>query len=558
MNGKRLLRLAHFAVLAGTSACSSPTAGGAAGAGNVGAGGAANGGTAPGNGGSAPSTGGLNGSGGTSNGGPSAGASNASAGSGAANGDNTGGASAGGAPPSGSAGQGTAGGPVVDEPQVVTSANNAWWKKGTLTEMASATADVTVNDASAQQTWEGFGGAFNEAGWIYMASLSASDRAMVMQLLFGVDGAHFTFGRIPIGASDYSFVDASKNKQAGRYTLNETAGDNEMKNFSIERDKKNLIPFVQAALAIRPDLHLWASPWTPPTWMKSPAKFDGGAMKSDDATLQAFALYLAKFVQEYGKLGMKVEAVAPQNEPNFEQGYPSAHWDASTYVKFVRDYMGPTFMSMNVGANIVLGTMSNGDADPGIVSAMTADSKAMGFVKAFGYQWGMQGKNSASKSVSFWQTEHKCGNYPWQGGKGPPAPNDMAYATESWGLIKAWITQDKVNAYSSWNMVLDPAGDGNDTTRQWYQNALLVVNNGKLVITPTYYVFRHLSQFVDSGAKVVATSGGDAIAFKNPDGTIVAVVYNSGAAKMFTVAVGSKKMQFDMPSNGWATVNYKP
>jgi len=461
--------------------------------------------------------------------------------------------------PSAGAGQGTAGGgTVVDEPQVVTSSNNAWWKKGTLTEMASATADVTVNDASPQQTWEGFGGAFNEAGWIYMASLNESDRAMVMQLLFGVDGAHFTFGRIPIGASDYSFVDAKKDKQAGRYTLNETAGDNEMKSFSIERDKKNLIPFVQAALAIRPDLRLWASPWTPPTWMKSPAKFDGGAMKSDAATLQAFALYLAKFVQEYGKLGMKVEAVAPQNEPNFEQGYPSAHWDASTYVKFVRDYMGPTFTSMNVGANIVLGTMSNGDADPGIVSAMSADSKAMGFVKALGYQWGMQGKSNPAKSLSFWQTEHKCGNYPWMGGKGPPAPNDMAYATESWGLIKAWITTDKVNAYSAWNMVLDPNGDGNDTSRNWYQNSLLVVNNGKLVITPTYYVFRHLSQFVDPGAKVVGTSGGDAIAFKNPDGTIVAVIYNSGGGKMFTVAVGGKKVQFDMPGSGWATVNYKP
>jgi len=446
----------------------------------------------------------------------------------------------------------------VNEPQVVTSANDAWWKTGTLTEMSSATADVTVNDTSAQQTWEGFGGAFNEAGWIFMAKLSESDRAMAMKLLFGVDGAHFTFGRIPIGASDYSFVDASKDKQAGRYTLDETAGDNEMKSFSLERDKKNLIPFVQAALALRPDLRLWASPWTPPTWMKTPAKFDGGTMKSDATTLQAFALYLAKFVQEYGKLGMKVEAVAPQNEPNFEQGYPSAHWDSATYVKFVRDYMGPTFMSMNVNASIVLGTMSNGDSDPGIVSAMAADSKAMGFVKALGYQWGMQGKSNPAKSLSFWQTEHKCGNYPWMGGKGPPAPNDMAYATESWGLIKAWITTDKVNAYSAWNMVLDPAGDGNDGTRAWYQNALLVVNNGKLVITPTYYVFRHLSQFVDPGAKVVGTTGGDAIAFKNPDGTIVAALYNSGAAKKFTVAVGGKKMQFDMPGSGWATVNYKP
>lgn len=555
MNGSKLLRFAYLALLAGTSACSSSTPAGPGGSGGV----TSSGGAPPGNGGSAPSAGSFSAGGAPSGGaGPSSGGSNPSAGSTASAGDNTGGSSTGGAGPSGGAGQGTAGGTVVAEPQVVTSANNAWWKTGTLAEMSSATADVTVNDASAQQTWEGFGGAFNEAGWIYMASLSAADRAMVMQLLFGVDGAHFVFGRIPIGASDYSFVDASKNKQAGRYTLNETAGDNEMTNFSLERDKKNLIPFVQAALAIRPDLRLWASPWTPPTWMKSPAKFDGGTMKSDDATLQGFALYLAKFVQEYGKLGMKVEAVAPQNEPNFEQGYPSAHWDSGTYVKFVRDFMGPTFMTMNVGASIVLGTMSNGDSDPGIASAMTADAKAMTFVKAVGYQWGMQGKANNAKSLSFWQTEHKCGNYPWMGGKGPPAPNDMAYATESWGLIKAWITTDKVNAYSAWNMVLDPAGDGNDGTRAWYQNALLVVNNGKLVITPTYYVFRHLSQFVDPGAKVVGTTGGDAIAFKNPDGTIVAALYNSGAAKKYTVAVGGKKMQFDMPGSGWATVNYKP
>ena len=50
-------------------------------------------------------------------------------------------------------------------------------------------------------------------------------------------------------------------------------------------------------------------------------------------------------------------------------------------------------------------------------------------------------------------------------------------------------------------------------------------------MTPAYHVFRHLSPFVDPGANVIGTSGGDALAFKNPDGTIVAVLYNSGAAK---------------------------
>ncbi|XYI03957.1 glycoside hydrolase family 30 beta sandwich domain-containing protein [Sorangium sp. So ce1128] len=67
----------------------------------------------------------------------------------------------------------------------------------------------------------------------------------------------------------------------------------------------------------------------------------------------------------------------------------------------------------------------------------------------------------------------------------------------------------------------------------------------------------HVSQYVDPGAKVVATSGGDALAFKNPDGTIVAVMYNAGAAKQAVVAVGGKMLQFDMPSKGWATINWK-
>jgi len=57
----------------------------------------------------------------------------------------------------------------------------------------------------------------------------------------------------------------------------------------------------------------------------------------------------------------------------------------------------------------------------------------------------------------------------------------------------------------------------------------LVADSGNVNPTPAYYVFRHLSQYVVPGATVVGTTGGDAVAFKNSDGSIVAVVYNSGA-----------------------------
>jgi glucosylceramidase len=171
----------------------------------------------------------------------------------------------------------------------------------------------------------------------------------------------------------------------------------------------------------------------------------------------------------------------------------------------------------------------------------------------------MQNRVASAESYNLpvWQTEHKCGNYPWaKPFNANLAPNDQAYAAESWGLIRDWIKAG-VTAYSAWNMVLDTVGVGIDTTRVWPQNALLTVDTSAktLNITPTYHVFRHLSQFVDPGAKVVGTTGGDAVAFKNPDGTIVAVMYNSGSAKStFTVAMGGKQLQFSMPGSGWATV----
>jgi glucosylceramidase len=170
----------------------------------------------------------------------------------------------------------------------------------------------------------------------------------------------------------------------------------------------------------------------------------------------------------------------------------------------------------------------------------------------------MQGSVGGSKAYDLpvWQTEHRCGNYPWATPfDGSTAPDDQAYAVESWGLIRDWIRAG-VTAYSAWNMVLDTVGVGIDSTRVWPQNALLTVDVAakRLIPTPAYYVFRHVSRFVAPGAKVVGTRGGDALGFANPDGTVVAVMYNAGAPKTATVAIAGKKLQFAMPGTGWATV----
>src|SRR5262249_10082760 len=184
------------------------------------------------------------------------------------------------------------------------------------------TGTVPVNVVSARRAGEACGGAFNEAGWNYLMTLSQADRDNAMQMLFGTSGAHFGWGRIPIGASDYAMT---------RYTEDETAGDTSLSNFSISQDLKYLIPYVNAAKAANPNLKFWASPWTPPTWMKTfsgsvngtscanmgGSNFNGGCMNASSANLTTLANYFVKWIQAYKAQGIAIDYLAPQNEPNY-------------------------------------------------------------------------------------------------------------------------------------------------------------------------------------------------------------------------------------------------
>jgi glucosylceramidase len=494
-------------------------------------------------------------------------------------------------------------GGATPQPVLVTSAANAYWKtNGTLTTVTTGTATVTVNDGTAMQAWEGFGGAFNEIGWLVLSELSASDRAKALDLLFGSDAAHFTIGRIPIGASDYACVpknagspyDPSSNAcdpTKSRYTNDDTSGDTNLNSFSISRDMQNLIPYVKAAQGVNPNMKFWASPWTPPTWMKTTSgsvngtactlvggtMYDGGCMTAgtNNANLTTYANFFVKWITAYAGQQIPISMVSAQNEPNYAQGYPSCLWTSPMYNQFVGQFLGPALSKAGMGTTILGGTMSNNNtnADPTVVTAIMGDATSKGFVTVLGYQWGMEQFVSADankyKPVHIWQTEHRCGNYPNFTPSNPTpmdtynstmAPNDWGYGWETWELIRRWIG-DGVTSYSAWNMVLDTIGKGNDTVRNWPQDSLLIVNTSSktLTATPAYYVFRHCAQYVQPGATVVSTTGGEALAWKNPDGSIVAVMYNTNtAAATYIVAIAGKKVQFAMPGQGWATVYMPP
>ncbi|MDR1585461.1 MAG: beta-glycosidase, partial [Prevotellaceae bacterium] len=144
---------------------------------------------------------------------------------------------------------------------IATTPGASWQTQNTseITFVESGSADVEILIDSALQTIDGFGACFNELGWTSLALLTDAERETIFKELFTAEGANFTICRMPVGANDFS---------RDWYSYNQTDGDFEMKNFSIENDRETLIPFIKSAQKYNPNLALWASPWSPPTWMK--------------------------------------------------------------------------------------------------------------------------------------------------------------------------------------------------------------------------------------------------------------------------------------------------
>jgi len=417
---------------------------------------------------------------------------------------------------------------------------------------------VTVDPSSTKQEIDGFGGAFNEKGWEALLLLDSGEREEVIKELFDPqEGAKFNICRVPIGASDYA---------TSRYTLNEVENDFEMSNFSIERDREYLIPYIKKAMEYRPDLKIWASVWTPPTWMKTNGEFDGGNMKDDPEIYEAFALYLVRFVEEYRNEGIDIFAVAVQNEPYIERNYPSCLWTPEQFLGFIRDYMGPLFEERDVGAEIMLGTIQDGEYSS-FPETVLSDPVARDYVSIVGFQW--SGVNSVLwvrnnyPDKKIMQTETECGNFYWKPGFNPDHPqNDWEYGVHIWGKIKEYFDEG-VNSYLLWNMILDEEGKSIDSESPWPQNAAVVIdkNTGEVIYTPMFYAFKHFTFFVESGARYIDTTAisVDAISFLNPDGDIVVVVQNAdGESKDIRIGTDKYWLDVTLPETSWSTFVISP
>jgi glucosylceramidase len=413
---------------------------------------------------------------------------------------------------------------------------------GTISEVEIA--EPLVLDLSRkQQMIDGFGACFNEMGWDALQILDSAEREDILFRLFDpAEGCGFNICRMPIGANDYAL---------DWYSHNEKQDDFEMNAFNINQDRKFLLPYIHAAKKYAPELRIWASPWCPPSWMKTNKHYacrmdvvndlcckelEGKEGLTqfimDEKTLSAYALYFSTFIQAYADDNINIVAVHPQNEPNSCQNFPSCIWTASDLATFIGKYLGPRFEADGLNTEIWYGTIERPYIE-NIDTALT-DPEAKKYIKGVGFQWA--GKGAIGKTherypgMKLMQTESECGD----------GSNDWAAAMHTFDLLHHYFSNG-ANAYMYWNMVLDETGK---SRWGWKQNSLITIDRatGKIAFNPEFYLIRLFSVHIKAGSFRIDTGKDqNVLAFQNPEGDVIVVIRNPDEIKQVkNITLGSK------------------
>jgi len=425
-------------------------------------------------------------------------------------------------------------------------------------EAAGAARDdelLTMDSSRHFQRMQGFGAAMTDASAELLSGLAGKDRRALMAELFGrADGGlGLSFTRLTAGASDFSRT---------HYTYDDSPGnapDPTLAHFSIDPARKFVLPRTREALALNPDLAVMISPWSAPAWMKTSKSLIKGQLEPQ--YYDAFARYMARVVEEFGREGVPIAMLTIQNEPDFEpDDYPGMRVNPPERAQIIGRHLGPTLAARGIKTQI-LDYDHNWD-NPEMPLAVLADPVARRYVA--GVAWHCYEGDVPAQSLvhdaypdkDTWFTE--C-----SGGEWSPKFAEVL----GWMIDKLII--GGANNWSRgvllWNLALDPAhGPHHGGCGDCRGVVTIDPVTGAITRNVEYYVLGHASRFVLPGAfRVGVTRRGDGVeaaAFLNPDGSRVAILHRTSGDGPVTIAIDGERYVASLPAGSVATLrwNAKP
>lgn len=391
---------------------------------------------------------------------------------------------------------------------------------------------IFVDPSHSFQTMLGIGGALTDASAETFARLPKDKQTEFLQAYYNTEkGIGYSMARTNIASCDFS---------SGSYGYIKE-GDTALASFSVAHDEQYRIPFIQQAIAAAGGkLALFASPWSPPAFMKdNNSLLQGGKLQPQ--YYNAWAHHYVKFIQAYEKAGIPIWGVSVQNEPMAKQKWESCIFTAEDELNFVKNHLGPVLEKEGMKDKKIVIWDHNRDLMYQRAAAAYADPEAAKYIWGLGYHWyeswtggGKIYDNVKRVSETFPDkhlmfTEGCIENFDLK------KINDWHYG-ETYGRNMLTDFNNGTDGWTDWNILLDEKGGPNHVGNFCFAPVHADSATGKLMYMSSYYYIGHFSKFIRPGAKriVAAASRGQLIttAFINEDGKIAVVVMNDTNTKV--------------------------
>ncbi len=385
---------------------------------------------------------------------------------------------------------------------------------------------VFVDPSKTFQTMLGIGGALTDAAAETFYKLPKDKQKELLTAYYDKDkGIGYTLGRTNIQSCDFSSDSYSYIKD----------NDVDLKTFSISHDMKYRVPFIKEVMkAAGGKLTLFASPWSPPAWMKTNNNMlHGGKLKSEFD--QPWANFYVKFINAYEKAGIPVWGLTVQNEPMATQTWESCLYTAEEERDFVKNFLGPTLYKSGLAAKKLIVWDHNRDLIYQRASTILEDPQAAKYIWGVGFHWY---ETWTGANMNFENERRVAETFPDKHlifTEGCPEQfsfskiNDWSLG-EKYGMSMINDFNAGTVGFTDWNILLDEKGGPNHVGNFCFAPIHADTKTGNLMYANSYYYIGHFSKFIRPGAKrIVSAASRDMLlstAYINPDGKIAVVVMN--------------------------------
>lgn len=414
---------------------------------------------------------------------------------------------------------------------------------------------IFIDDSQRFQTMLGLGSSLEHATCFNISQLPPQQRAELLEKLFSPSiGIGINLARICIGTPDFTGEDW--------YTYDDVPPgetDPDLKAFTIEKDRRYVLPVLKEALRHNPELLFFASPWSPPGWMTSTGDMIGGHLLPE--YYSAYAHYFVRFITAYRDEGIPIHAITIQNEPGVDRSrdaprwrYPSCRWTAEQERDFIKEHLGPALAKAGLPTeiwtydhNFNAAPTADGD-DPGIEypRIVLSDPDAARYVAGVAFH----GYAGAPDGMTAFHDEFPSTPIHFTEGSvfGPAGGRKLIEYLRNWA-----------SSYNGWVTMLDTQGKPNNGPFRASRTCLTFdPRTAEVRYHYDYYQYGHFFRYLRREAHRIESTGGDAalgsVAVLNPSGEIALVAINSGRdARRVNIIWRTQEFTVTLPAHSAST-----